>query len=741
MSGLRRLAPLVVLLALACTRPPSPPVAQTNDEFRKVWTLLEQSDNWCFGHGRPNQTKADLKKPDLTPQERCTLLRRLSVQHLRLSENEQALKAVEDAMALAQAEGLKENLPEIHGERGLVWLRLAEVRNCVLSSNQSSCIFPLDENAVHLDKEPAEKAFDDLLAYLKLRQQSDDSFYHSRRWLLNIAAMQLGRYPKSVPKEFRLDLGDFQQPSEPFRDVAGGVGITAKNLAGGAAVEDMDGDGLLDILTASCDYREPTRYYRNRGDGTFEDLTEAAGLKDQTGAFNVRLADYDNDGKIDILLLRGAFLRRLGEVRNSLLHNNGDGTFSDVTEAAGLAYPAHPTGTAAWGDFDNDGDLDLFVGNETVPKVGQPLVRNPCQLFRNNGDGTFTDVAETAGVEGLIYCKGVAAGDIDNDGDLDLFASNFAHHNLPPELRGTNLLFRNKGDGTFEEVGASLGIDGPSDRAFATWFFDYDNDGWLDLFVVCYETDIEDEVSSLLGLPPKIGRTRLFRNQQGQGFVNVSDKTNLDAVMSTMGCSFGDMDNDGFLDLYLGTGTAYYYHLVPNLMLRNVDGKSFEDVTFARGLGHLQKGHGIVFADFDNDGDQDLYAQMGGNFPGDTFSNSLFQNPGNDNHFLHLKLVSSNQVVGARVEVDLGTRKVHRAVGLVSSFGHTPLRQEIGLGQETVKQIVVQWPSGQEQVFENPPIDCYLELEEGRNELKELPLKAFPLREPQPGDPFCAPTS
>ena len=728
---------LAILLFFTSCRSPE----KSDREFRDVWTKLEQSRNWCFGHQRPQETKLALLAEDLTAEQRCQLLTRLGVQELRLGKNDEALKSINEAVELAEKKQLKTLLPDLRAERAVVWLRLAEVRNCVLTQGQSSCIFPLDDNAVHLDKKPAEKAFEDLLFYLQSQDPNpaNPRLYHTSRWLLNITAMQLGRYPKMVPEHFRLELPDRHDQSKgKFKDVAAGVGIIEKNLVGGVAVEDIDGDGFLDILSSSCDYREPTRYYRNQGDGTFKDLTEKAGLKDQTGAFNVRLADYDGDGDMDILLLRGAFLRQLGEVRNSLLENDGRGHFQDVTHRAGLAEPAYPTGTACWGDFDGDGDLDLFVGNETASQAKREYRRNPCQLFRNNGDKTFTDVAAEAGVQSFIYVKGVACADIDNDGDLDLVVTNFGHQRVPANIRGRTLLYRNRGNGIFDEVGRDWGIEGPHDRAFATWFFDYDNDGWQDLYIACYETSLEHEVADFLKTQTPEGRTRLYRNNEGKNFIDVTDSTNLLAVNSTMGASFGDIDNDGYLDVYLGTGSAYYQHLVPNRFFQNKDGQSFEERTFELGLGHLQKGHGIAFSDFDNDGDQDIYAQLGGNFVGDAFSNSLFENPGNTNHFVHLQLKSDFQVLGAKIEIDLGDRKLHRVVGTISSFGHTPLRQEIGLGDANkIQAIVITWPSGRVERHSQPPVDRLLHITERASEIRTEKLRTFRLRSPQPGDPFC----
>ena len=215
---------------------------------------------------------------------------------------------------------------------------------------------------------------------------------------------------------------------------------------------------------------------------------------EQLGGLNCIGGDYDNDGDVDLLVLRGAWLFDDGQIRNSLLRNNGDAGargFTDVTREAGLAEPARPTQAAVWGDFDNDGDLDLFVGNESRLETGPPVGNFPSQLFDNNGDGTFTDIAASAGVTNNRYCKGVAGGDFDNDGDLDLYVSNL----------GVNRLYRNNGNGTFSDVARRAGVMEPDGRSFAPWFFDYDNDGWLDLWVGAYDAKVQDVAADYLGLP------------------------------------------------------------------------------------------------------------------------------------------------------------------------------------------------------------------------------------------------
>ena len=389
--------------------------------------------------------------------------------------------------------------------------------------------------------------------------------------------MLLGRHPEGVPAKHRLspDLFRSKMAAPRFTDVARAAGVGTNSTAGGTVVDDFDGDGRLDIVLTSVDYCAPARLYRNRGDGTFEDRTEAAGLSTQIGGLNASHADYDNDGDLDLFIHRGGWEIAM---RNSLLRNDG-GRFTDVTQAAGLANGVFATHSAAWADYDNDGWVDVYVGHELAPS----------RLYRNRGDGTFEDVSARAGVAGNAFTKGVAWGDYDNDGFPDLYASN---------MFGDNFLYRNRGDGTFEEIAAKLGVQQPF-ASFPTWWFDYDNDGWLDLFVVAYPNSVEEFVKHYLGQPPAAETLKLYRNDGRGGFTDVSVAAGVARVVPSMGANVGDIDNDGFLDVYLGTGAPSFGSLIPNILLRNDAGRRFDDVTEATGTGHLQKGHGVAFADLD----------------------------------------------------------------------------------------------------------------------------------------------
>jgi len=604
-------------------------------------------------------------------------------------------------------------------------MRLGETRNCCLRHSPESCLLPIRGGGLHQDPAGSLAAIEHFKRVLELAPPESDLQYNAR-WLLNIAVMTIDGYPGDVPERWRIPESTFRSatsfPRMPNR--APELGLDTFDLAGGAAIEDFDGDGLLDILVSTYDPTEDPHFFRNDGKGGFEDRSREANLDGLRGGFNLTHADYDNDGDHDVLVLRGAWLGAAGQVPNSLLRNDGRGRFTDVTFEAGMGAVHYPTQTASWADYDNDGDLDVYVGNESVADS-----RPPCQLFRNDGDGTFTDVAPTAGVTNDRFAKSVAWGDYDDDGDMDLYVSN---------LGEPNRLYRNNGDGTFTDVARETGVDGPS-WSFASWFWDYDNDGSLDLHVAAYPWSnggLAAVVRSTLGRPHGVETTALYRGDGKGGFTDVGVGSGLDRVSLPMGANFGDVNGDGWLDMYLGTGYPDYEALMPNILYVNRGGKGFDDVTYAAGVGHLQKGHGVVFADLDQDGDLDLFEQIGGFFYGDKFANALFENPGNDNRWLALELEgrrANRSAIGARLRVDLieagKPRSIHRVVGTGGSFGSNPLRRTIGLGHaEKIVRIRIRWPgSGTTTVLEDLPLDHLVRVVEGEegHDVSELkPLRA-----------------
>ena len=639
---------------------------------------------------------------------RVNILTQLAFHRLRLGDVDESIQLLAEALRLADPNGfdrirVMEDLAVAHMKRG-------ELQNCVSPQGRLVCALPLDPAHAHQDPSGATLAIETLEELLSLAPENV-----RYRWLLNISHMALGTYPDGVNAQYLIPPAVFAPGYDMgrFREVAADIGIYAVDLAGGAIIEDFDNDGLLDVVTSTWDPSGSLKYYRNEGNGRFADRTESAGLSGQLGGLNITQADYDNDGWTDILVMRGGWLLSRGQMRMSLLHNNGDGTFSDVTRESGLALPAYPSQSAAWADYDSDGDLDLFSCAESMPEspeAGAALIF-PSRLFRNDGDGAFTNVADAAGVANLRYCKGSAWGDYDNDGDPDLYTSNYA---------AENRLYRNNGDGTFTDIAPELALTEPLE-SFPAWFWDYDNDGWLDIFVAGYARDIELVAKDYLGVPNDGARPRLYRNDGAGRFDDVTERVGLNKVSQTMGANFGDLDNDGFPDVLLGTGFPAFDALAPNIAYRNDAGQSFSDVTFSAGLGHIQKGHGIAFGDLDRDGDQDIFMQVGGFYPSDGFLNALYVNPGNANRWLSLRLIgvrSNRSAIGARIRITVTesgvTRDIHAIVGSGGSFGASTLEQEIGLGNaDRIESLEIHWPtSGVTQTFKDVPLNAALEIRE-----------------------------
>ena len=685
-------------------------------------SLAEVGRAWKAG---PNRLLAQLDRhladPLLSAGDRIQGLMYLASAQHYTGHPDRAYHTLAEARVLAEADPNTAAawLYSVVYYQGVTALRRGETDNCVLCRGESSCILPVAKAAVHTRPDGARLAIRHFTEYLA--RFPDDL---QVRWLLNVAHMVLGEHPDGVYPRYLIRLDTFTNSEfdiGQFRDVGARVGINRLNESGGTILEDFDGDGLFDILFTSWDASVSVVMYRNKGDGTFEDVTEKAGLRDQLGGLGCVQGDFDNDGHMDIFLPRGAWVPF--PIRPSLLRNKGDGTFEDVTERAGLAEPLN-TDTAQFIDFDNDGHLDLFVACE----------RQPIRLYRNNGNGTFTDVAERAGLAGHRgVWKGCAWLDYDNDGFPDLFLN---------DLMGTAQLFRNNGNGTFTETTAAAGIDGPR-VGLSCWAFDYDNDGFIDIFATSFDRSVEDVVKGLIGQPHARQSNRLYRNLGGGRFAEVTREVGLDRCFSAMGTNFGDFDNDGYLDFYLGTGDHDLATLVPNRMFRNVGGKRFADITGTSRTGHLQKGHGVGCGDWDRNGTVDVVIQMGGALPGDAYHNILFQNPGQGNNWLSVKLVggqtpggvgkkTNRAAIGARIKaVTAGPNPltVHRHVCSGSSFGANPLEQHIGLGKaDRVAVLEIDWPtSGTKQVFRDVPVNRAIEVTEFATEYRTRTFKPIPL--------------
>lgn len=737
-------SPRIVLDPVCASMPdPNPPLPPGNPApgTRKMAALLQKiyaelsPEKAVFFSDRIATNLAAQASAATDSRRRYLLLYKLAVQQIASAKPDEALNNFSAMEAI-----LRENRGriddrtrmELRLRKASAYFRLGEQENCLVTDAAEACIFPLSSNAVHKLPRGSRNAIQLFREHL-----AEDPRDLAARWLLNLAHMTLGEYPDKVDPAFVIPPSFFasEHPMPRFPDVAAAAGLACNDLSGGTIVDDFDNDGFYDIVFSAWDPKGQLRFFRNKGDGMFAERTSEAGLVGMVGALNIQQTDYNNDGHLDIWMMRGAWLGTGGRFPNSLLRNNGDGTFADVTEEAGL-LSFHPTQTAAWFDFDGDGWLDVFIGNEST----DPKDPDWSELYRNNGNGTFTECARSSGIEVAEWVKGVACGDFDNDGRPDLYLSMRA---------GKNRLYRNEGPvgesgakgqrpWRFSDVAAKAGpVDEPF-FSFGTFFFDYDNDGWQDLLVFGYHLPnaLGDLAADYLKLPHEGSRARLYRNLGNGTFGDASKEAGLDRVIYAMGHNFGDLDNDGFLDFYAGTGDPDMRMLAPNRMFRNSGGKVFQDVTTDTGTGHLQKGHAVSFADLDNDGDQDIYTSIGGAFSGDYGRNALFLNPGASNQWLKLKLtgVKANRAaIGARIALEIetkaGLRTIHRVVNSGGSFGSNPLRQEFGLADAVkIVKADILWPgSAKVQTIRGLGLNQAYEVREGDSELRQVAVRLVPL--------------
>lgn len=674
------------------------------------------------------------------PSEHLTYLVRYGITLLQYGDEASAVNILEKVLEIAGSdkEGRKKALYWL----GTAYLRLGERENCVMGHNEGACIMPLQGKGIHQIKRGSQKAVETFETLLKEDPNNLDA-----QWLLNIAYMTLGEYPQRVPKQWLIPGLDAPgYPVQPFTDMATDLKIMVNNRAGGSIVEDFDNDGYLDIVTSAWDLSDPMHYFKNNGDGTFSDLSEKTGLNAITGGLNIQQTDYNNDGLMDIWVLRGAWQGQggpFGDQPNSLIRNNGNGTFTDVTIEAGL-LSFHPTQTSTWNDFNNDGWLDLFIGNESQDAKTIHL----CEFYINNKDGTFKNVATEWGLEIGVFAKGVTSGDYDNNGWPDLFISAMSGHKLL--LRNLGLV---NGKLAFENATEKAGFAKEQYRSFPTWFFDYNNDGWLDIFVCNY--DFTKDLSfyaakeALKSSNDMEGKPIIYRNNRDGTFSNVTTSMGINKVAFSMGSNFGDFNNDGWLDFYLATGNPAYQSLLPNKLFINLEGKKFADATTASRTGNLQKGHGVSIADLDNDGDQDIHVEMGGAYRGDGYPSAFYLNPGqNTNNWIYLKLEgtkSNRAAIGAKIMVKFHEngkeRIVYRELNSGGSFGSSPFRREIGIGQATkIDEIVIAFPaSGITHTLKNVEPNQCLKIKEGQEGFEVVEMGKITFRKADGSIPMCAP--
>jgi hypothetical protein len=506
-----------------------------------------------------------------------------------------------------------------------------------------------------------------------------------------------------------------------------GISINLEEFGPGVCVSDFDADGWPDIYFVNArdlygrGIKVQNALYHNNGDGTFTDVTDKAGAPGTGFGLGCVWGDYDNDGHPDL------FVTQYG--RNVLYHNNGDGTFTDVTDKAGVGgmdFGTYFHSGATFFDYDRDGFLDLYVGGYVAFGPGAQRycnlggVTSSCPpsayegsanlLYHNNGDGTFTNVTKKAGIyqpNGKNLAVGAA--DYDNDGWPDLFVAN----------DGLNAyLYQNEHNGTFKEQGSITGMaftgQGRTMAAMCISLGDFDNDGWLDLYISDFQGNSD----------------HIWRND-GQGlFDEVSDHGGISLPTRTVlsfGGGFFDYDNDGWLDLFIANGHVYpeIEQVSPEIRYKQIDslfhndghGK-FTDVTKTSGDGFQTPavGRGVAFADFDNDGFVDVIVANNGGPP-----LLLHNSGGNGNHFVSIQLVgtkSNRDAMGARLKLTAGgITQTREIAGGGSYLSQSDLRANFGLGAAThIDKLEITWPSGTHQSLSDFPAGQFYRIQEGKNE-------------------------
>ena len=457
-----------------------------------------------------------------------------------------------------------------------------------------------------------------------------------------------------------------------FSDVSEAAGIFEYNLSWGAAWGDYDGDGFIDVMTVGH-LESICQLWHNNGDGTFSDVTTAAGmLTDDGDAHGPSWADLDNDGDLDLYVAKGTLKEKLIDL-SDLWRNDGDGTFTNIADSSGVTGIGCRSRGSYPVDYDNDGDLDLFVPSFFKLDSGGPNL-----LYRNDGDLQFTNVAAEAGIarEGTGNWS-AAWTDFDRDGLIDFFISvpkTTQGRNGGPLSETSSALYRNRGDGTFEDVTATAGIAAPSGFSNCAAWGDFDSDGDPDLYVATDSAAI------------------LYRNNDDGTFTDVTEESGAINTSRALAADWGDYDNDGYLDLYVVNASAL------NRLFRNNGDGTFTDRADSAGVTAKEGGSGsdASFIDYNNDGFPDLFVCNGTGPTAGPYL--LFKNNGNGNHWLKIELIgqeSNRDGVGARITLTAGKRTFDRQYVGQHGVAQNHIPVHFGLrGATTVGSIVIKWPSG-----------------------------------------------
>ncbi len=611
--------------------------------------------------------------------------------------------------------GLEDNIAASgESETKVFWLGLAQLRqgeslNCLPNvlhaghmdmDHAQYCALPIRK--FHAEPKYARAAAKTFL-HLIDKWGEDNRLYH---WLLNYAAMTSNDFPQGVPEKYRVRkefidrfYGDTSNELVQLDERAGEMGINTHNTGRGVAVEDFDHDGYLDIITGGS--FDDIHYYHNRQGKGFDDWTEKGGFAGFRQPFFFTLADIDNDGNVDMLVTR------MFHDGITLFRNKGDGTFEDVTAAWGLPVSRPDNAlssswTGAWGDVNNDGKIDLFVARMgmEIPLAGGLLSRPRfySALYINEG-GHFVERTKEYGLAPVVrdmYFIGAAFGDYDNDGFPDLFLSS--------PIVNESVLLHNTGGKAFEKSKAYNRPEG----GFVAAFLDVNHDGKLDLFQGGFSDARSSIEMTMFGANPDdyhTGKSAVMI-QQPNGLM-AEQKGFFEMPGGTMGSSFGDLDNDGCYDFYLGTGSPEGWFIFPKLMYAGVPqgndcALKTRNISMTNNFGTVQKGHGVVFFDFNGDGLQDIYSSLGGMWPADRWPNQFFVNrTKTQNQWVKIRLrgrQTNASGIGATIKVtalDAAGKPIVRyaLVDQKTGFGSGPYQMQIGLGKAaSVQGAEVYWP-------------------------------------------------
>jgi len=602
------------------------------------------------------------------------------------------------------------------------YMRLGEGENCLSTlkaagagrpgeahvHDNTAMICALPFTAFHSKPEYSREA---ARLFEKLLDGYDRSNY-LYRWLLNLSYMTINEFPAGVPERYRIQsnfIDTFYGPKKKevearysylnFEEGARQMGIASLNTGRGVAVEDFTHDGALDIVT--CSTFEGMHFFRNQQGKKFADQTRGSGLEAVKQCFAVVPVDYDNDGWMDLFVSRPFS-------HYSLLKNNGDGTFRDVTVEVGLWDPKDndkiaATWIPAWADVNNDGKLDLFLAEWAfrMPMVSGIMAkpRIDSALFINE-NGHFVNRTKEYGLEKFVrdyYYVGAAFGDYDGDGFPDLLLTS-------PLRKSTVLLHNVEGKGFVDSGLITSDVSG-----FTAAFLDVNHDGRLDIFLGGFGDAKSNTEQVVFGHKTNeflSGHSTLLIQTKDGKFEDHSQV--FDMPVSTMGASWGDLTNSGCYDFYFGTGDPEPWFILPHLMYK---GKSkgtgcaveFENISMIQGFGNLQKGHGIVFSDFNNDGRQDVFSSLGGMWPGDAWASQLFINHSDlSNTWTKIRLRGRKTNyfgIGAMIHVQAVNAAGEEIVRYYymdnkTGFGGGPLLAHIGLANATkITRVEVTWPA------------------------------------------------